>query len=280
MGENRAVSDFRRALVLGSGGATGIAWELGVLSGLTKGGVEVGDAELVVGTSAGALVAARLTTDSLDTFSARSAERAGRLGVPELARLLAAQLSPSRRHALAWLGNRATRSWTQQAQDDWVGLVAAGLSGLPWPEQLVIVATEVASGRPAYFSASRPVDLAAAVAASCAVPGVFPPVRIEGRLFFDGGLRSPANLDVADSAVRVLAVAPLTGSVRPHRRPAAQAAQLARGGARVVLIEPDAAGRRAIGVDVLSASRVGAAHRAGEASGRRRAAPALAVWTR
>jgi hypothetical protein len=48
----------------------------------------------------------------------------------------------------------------------------------------------------------------------------------------------------------------------------------------VVLIEPDAAGRRAIGVDVLSASRVGAAHRAGEASGRRRAAPALAVWTR
>jgi NTE family protein len=280
MGENRAVSDFRRALVLGSGGATGIAWELGVLSGLTKGGVEVGDAELVVGTSAGALGAARLTTDSLDTFSARSAERAGRLGVPELARLLAAQLSPSRRHALAWLGNRATRSWTQQAQDDWVGLVAAGLSGLPWPEQLVIVATEVASGRPAYFSASRPVDLAAAVAASCAVPGVFPPVRIEGRLFFDGGLRSPANLDVADSAVRVLAVAPLTGSVRPHRRPAAQAAQLARGGARVVLIEPDAAGRRAIGVDVLSASRVGAAHRAGEASGRRRAAPALAVWTR
>ena len=270
---------MRRALVLGSGGTTGIAWELGVLAGLSRAGLPL-EADLVVGTSAGAVVAAWLTTTgTVPGQDSVPRERAGRLRAAHVARLLGAQVYPSRRHAVAWLGARATRAWTPEAEAGWVELVAPGLSGLAWPANLVIVATDAASGRPAFFSAGQPADLAAAVAASCALPGVFPAVRIDGRLHFDGGLRSPANLDVAVGADVVIAVAPLSGAVRPHRRPVHQAAQLAKAGVRVVLIEPDLAGRAALGPDVLAPGRSGRAFDAGLAAAERHSAEALAAWS-
>ncbi len=270
---------MRRALVLGSGGATGIAWELGVLAGLARAGVSL-DADLVVGTSAGAVVAAWLTTSgAVPDVGEAPRERAGRIGSADIARLLAAQLHPSRRHAVAWLGGRATAAWTPAAEADWVGRFAPGLAGLPWPANLVIVATDATSGRPAFISARQPADLAAAVAASCALPGVFPAVRIDGRLHFDGGLRSPANLDVAAGADAVIVVAPLSGAVRAHRRPGHQAVHLARAGTRVVLIEPDLTGRLALGPDLLAPERTERAFAAGLAAARRHAAEALDAWS-
>lgn len=270
---------MRRALVLGSGGATGVAWELGVLAGLSRAGLSL-DADLVVGTSAGALVGAWLTTSgALPGLAGVRRERAGRIGAPHLARLVAAQLHPSRRHAVARLGARATRVWTSAAEADWVDRIGEGLFGLPWPANLVIVATDAASGRPTFFSAGQPADLAAAVDASCALPGVFPAVRIDGRLYFDGGLRSPANLDVAAGADVVIAVAPLSGALRAHRRPVHQAAALARAGARVVLIEPDLAGRFAMGPDVLAPERTERAFAAGLAAAARHSAEALTAWS-
>jgi len=270
---------IRRALVLGSGGATGVAWELGVLTGLSRAGVRL-DADLVVGTSAGALVAAWLTTSgAVPELDETRRERAGRIGPTHVARLVAAQLHPSRRHALAWLGARAMSAWTPGAEAGWVDRVGEGLSGLAWPASLVIVATDATSGRPAFFSAGQPADLAAAVAASCALPGVFPAVRIDGRLHFDGGLRSPANLDVAADADVLIAVAPLSAAVRANRRPVRQAAHLARSGVRVVLIEPDLAGRVALGPDLLAPGRSEGAFAAGLEAGARHAAEALAAWT-
>jgi len=270
---------IRRALVLGSGGATGVAWELGVLTGLSRAGLPL-DADLVVGTSAGALVAAWLTTSgAVPALDDARRDRAGRIGPNHVARLVAAQLHPSRRHALAWLGARAMSTWTPVAEAGWVDRVGEGLSGLPWPASLVIVATDTTSGRPAFFSAGQPADLAAAVAASCALPGVFPAVRIDGRLHFDGGLRSPANLDVAADADVLIAVAPLSAAVRANRRPVHQAAHLAKSGVRVVLIEPDRAGRAALGPDLLAPERSERAFAAGLETGTRHAAEALAAWS-
>jgi len=270
---------MRRALVLGSGGATGIAWELGVLTGLADAGLSL-DADLVVGTSAGAVVAAWLTTaGAVPGVSEAPRERVGRIGSADVARLLAAQLHPSRRHAVAWLGGRATTAWTPAAEAAWVARFAPGLSGMPWPANLVIVATDASSGRPAFLSARQPADLASAVAASCALPGVFPAVRIDGRLHFDGGLRSPGNLDVAAGADVVIAVAPLSAAVRAHRRPVRQAAQLARNGVHVVLIEPDLAGRLALGPDLLAPGKTERAFAAGLSAAARHSPEALAAWS-
>ncbi len=262
------MSNPRRALVLGSGGATGIAWECGVLAGLADAGLPL-DADLVVGTSAGALVGARLATgwsaEQLYAAARAPAARAGRLGAGALARLLAAQVYPSRRHALAWLGRLAERGWSPGAEQRWVAALAPDLAGRDWPRQLVIVATEAASGRPAYFSATAPADLAAAVAASCAMPGVFPAVRVGGRLHLDGGLRSPLNLDLAAGAAAVVALAPLTGALRAQRRPAEQRRVL---NGALALLRPDAASRRAIGTDLLDPERGRRVAAAGRAQGR------------
>src|SRR5688500_8760504 len=56
------MSDQRTALVLGGGGITGIAWEIGLLAGLAEAGTDLSDADLVVGTSAGSVVGAQLTS--------------------------------------------------------------------------------------------------------------------------------------------------------------------------------------------------------------------------
>jgi NTE family protein len=138
------------------------------------------------------------------------------------------------------------------------------------------VATDAATGRPAYFTAASGVGLDLAVAASCALPGVFPPVVIEGRAHFDGGLRSLVNLDLAEGAEVVVAVAPFSSSARAHRRPAVQARQLTS--SRVVLLEPDPASRRAMGLDPAAAGRRHRALEAGRDFGRRRAGLVRAAW--
>lgn len=274
--------EARRALVLGSGGAAGIAWHAGVLAGLAEGGAGVADADQIIGTSAGALVGAHLalgrTPAELLEFAAEPKSPLGRLSPLVVGRLIAAQLWPSRRHAVLWLGRGALRrNRSRLSESDWVARFAPGLAGLPWPERLVVVALGVETGRPAYFTARSGVDLARAVAASCAVPGVFPPVEIAGRRYFDGGLRSPANIDAALGADVIVALAPLTTAVRAHRRPEHQAGAM-RDSARVVLITPDTVSLRAFGLDPLDSRRNRAAAEAGRTQGAAWAARVREVW--
>ena len=266
-----------RALVLGSGGIAGAAWLAGVLAGLSEGGANVADADRIIGTSAGALVGARL---ALGTSPAEIASGiagtppipGGRLRVTTSVRLLLAQVAPSRRHALVWLGRAAVRS-RSMTEEAWVSAVGAGLADRDWPERLWVVAVDARSGRPAYFDSASRVPLDRAVAASCAVPGVFPPVAIHGRPTIDGGLRSPANADLARGFGRVLVIAPLYRSARAPRRPSAQVAALAPQ-SRTALIVP----QMSLGLDALDPRRSAQAAGAGRAQGLSLAAEVGRMW--
>ena len=69
------MSDQRTALVFGGGGITGIAWEIGLLAGLAEAGVDLAAADLVVGTSAGSVVGAQITSGAdLEAMFARQLE--------------------------------------------------------------------------------------------------------------------------------------------------------------------------------------------------------------
>lgn len=279
----------RRALVLGSGGATGIAWTAGAVLGLAERGVPVDDAEVIIGTSAGAVVGAQLAQglSPAEVYERASAPAPalGRVTPTVVARLLAAQLWPSRRHAVVWLGRwslaRARRAGALP-EERWLGLF--GGTGDGWPERLVVVVTSADTGRPGYVTARSGVGLARGVAASCAVPGVFPPVAfggpggLGGRRYFDGGLRSPANIDAAAGCDLVVALAPLTFSVRAHRRPDHQAAGMAPE-SRVLLLTPDAASLLAIGADPLDGMRSPRAAEAGRRQGREWADAVRDAWT-
>jgi NTE family protein len=148
---------------------------------------------------------------------------------------------------------------------------------LAWPDRdLRITAVDAESGSFRVFDRTGDVDLLHAVAASCAVPLVWPAVEIEGRHYIDGGMRSSANADLATGCDVVVAIAPLPRSMtRYHALPQ----QLARTGAkRTATITPDATSLEAIGRNVLDPSkRVGAA-RAGAAQGARLAAELAEGW--
>jgi NTE family protein len=158
-------------------------------------------------------------------------------------------------------------------------VIAARLPVHSWPDRrLSITAVDVDSGERVAFDRTAGVDLVDAVAASCAVPGVWPPVPIDGRRYIDGGIWSLANADLAAGADRVVILAPLVRGVGPITGVAAQAVALRRH-ARVVVVQPDGAAVKAIGRNVLDPARRAPAARAGCAQARSCVAQIDQVWS-
>lgn len=269
----------RRALVLGGGGVTGIAWEAGVLAGWADAGLDLARVDLIVGTSAGAIVGAHLALgrtpqDIADDHAAF--ETPGRFDWSLLWPLLVAQVLPDRERALRWVGRRAARH-ARLDEADFVARLSGLEPGTRWPATLVVPVVDATTGRGAALDASCGHDLSRAVAASSAVPGVFPPVRLGGVPSLDGGLRSPVNADLAEGCDRVLVLAPAPWALARHRRPLEQLRALGDGVAWLY-VRPDAASRRAIGRDPLNAARAAGAVAAGRVQGRTSAERAGAVW--
>jgi NTE family protein len=128
--------------------------------------------------------------------------------------------------------------------------------------RVLITAIAADDGEFVVFDRDAGVSLVDAVAASCAVPGVWPPVTINGRRYIDGGMRAPANVDVAGDCDRVVVVAPIASSFRRDMRVATQVAALASG-TRSVVVRPDAKAAAAIGRNVLDPARRAPSARAG-----------------
>ncbi|MCX5379615.1 patatin-like phospholipase family protein [Streptomyces sp. NBC_00091] len=273
------------ALVLGGGGLTGVGWESGMLYGLSRAGVDLTTADLVVGTSAGSVVGAQLTSGiSAQELYERQlgdpdGERAARLGAGVFARYALAMLRS--RDAAAYrrrVGAFALAADTG-AEAERRKVLEARLVSHEWPERrFVVTAVDAVSGEPADFDRESGAGLVDAVSASCAVPGVWPPVTVAGRRFIDGGVRSATNADLAAGYARVVILAPIALGSALVPSPAAQAARLRAAGARVLLITPSPQARKAFGRNVLDPARRDPAARAGLAQAAEHAADAAAVW--
>ncbi|MFK4145911.1 patatin-like phospholipase family protein [Streptomyces sp. NPDC004065] len=276
------------ALVLGGGGVGGIAWLTGLLAGLADAGQDVTGADVIVGTSAGSAVAAQLGSGlSLEELYARQVEPALQADeimaemdleafAAELGTVLGSGATgPEVRRAVGKLAlSAATVSEPERR-----AVIESRLPAHDWPARaLRIVAVDAGTGEPRVFGNDSGVSLVDAVAASCAVPGVWPPVSIEGRRYVDGGVRSAANADYADGASRVLVIVPM-GAAEPFPSDAPLercVADLRARGAEVAVIEPDEASRAAVGANPLDPATRRPAAEAGRAQGR-----ATAVrWTR
>ncbi|MFG1649938.1 patatin-like phospholipase family protein [Micromonospora sp. NPDC049275] len=276
---------MRRALVLGGGGVTGVAWELGLLAALAERGVAVAEADLVVGTSAGSVVGAQVRSGVPlqglyeEQLVPPTGETAARLGLWVVARLLwAGGRTRDAVRSRARIGAMAVAARTPSEASQ-RAVIEARLPVREWPRRrLLVTAVDAASGEFVVFDGADGVSLVDAVGASCAVPGVWPPVTIGARRFVDGGMRSSVNADLAAGARRVLVLAPTSASFGPMPRLAAQVAELRAAGSRVVVVTPDAAARAAIGRDVLDPARRAGAARAGWAQAATVADEVLALW--
>ncbi|MEW9550062.1 patatin-like phospholipase family protein [Nonomuraea sp. NPDC050783] len=269
----------RKALVLGGGGVAGIAWTTGVLAALADSGVDVTDADRVVGTSAGSAVAAQVTSGlpladllARQTDPARQTpELASGVDMAELwARLQAAyESSPDPAEQRRRVGELALAAATV-TEAERRAVIEARLPVHEWPERdLVITAVDARTGEPRLFTPGSGVGLVDAVAASCAVPGVWPCVRIGGVPYMDGGVRSSTNADLAEGFDPVLVIAPMPDLGRPSWS--------ALGGT-VEVIGPDEASLAAFGADPLSPESRTPSARAGYAQGRAVADKVAALW--
>ncbi|MGN6794739.1 MAG: patatin-like phospholipase family protein [Streptosporangiaceae bacterium] len=276
-----------KALVLGGGGVTGIAWEIGVLAGLAERGVDLTDADLVVGTSAGSVVGVdmRSGTSLADLYHTQTqppggSEICARMGLGVMAGYLRAMLfSRKPEAARARVGAMALRAKTE-TEEARRRVIESRLPIQQWPAgRLQITAVDAVTGDLAIFDAASNVRLLDAVGASCAVPGIWPPVTINGRRYIDGGIRSAANADLAAGCDTIIIIAPLVSGYGPLASPVNQARALSEAGALVTVIKPDKAALRAIGRNVLDPARRPAAALAGYVQAESVARETKAVWS-
>ena len=269
----------RHTLVLGGGGVAGIAWMTGLLAGLAHAGDDLTGADVLIGTSAGATVAAQVGSGlALDELFARQAEPARQSAeiaadvdlakfAEEIAVYLAGAASPA--DTLRRIGTYALEAQTvpESARR---AVIESRLPSQDWPaREIRLVAVDAETGEMRIFDARSGVLLVDAVAASCAVPGIWPPVTIDGQRYMDGGVRSSDNADLAAGAERITIISPLGyDSQLPSALPLRDvAAALREAGSAVTVVTPDAASLAAMGANPLDPATRTPAARAGRAQG-------------
>lgn len=277
---------MRRGLVLGGGGVTGIAWETGLLLGLQDLGVDLTDADAVVGTSAGSVVGAQITTGNslIDLYDYQvsqplqaplaSISPVVLLGFARSMLRARGDLEAFGRYVGQWSMRRAAAGRLPSVE----ARFAAIRERLPVQEwgpdgRLRVTAVDVGTGALRVFDGTDDASLVEAVAASCAVPGVYPPVPIGGRHYVDGGARSGSNADLLADCDRVLALTPVDRAIGPMRT-----AGRLLGSVPHLVVSPDADSVAAIGKNVLDPARRAASARAGRAQAAAVAPLAHEIW--
>ena len=300
------MSERRRALVLGGGGPVGVGWEAGLAAGLATAGVELLRADTIIGTSAGSITGAYLAggadatqlADEVADLFTRSVEDSGvdRIPVAGLAGVIDLLIgaiadtndtTPPERFAR--VGAIALEAETID-EDAFVGAVGREFGARPWPSGFSCTAVDTATGEFVVWDEAAGVGLDRAVASSCSVPGIYPPVTINGARYMDGGVRSPLNADLAGGhdAVVVVSVMPLElpagfEDERFQRFFDAQQAEidgLRTAGARVEVIAPDEEflGVSGYGMSLMDFGLITPAVEAGFRLGKAEAGRIATIW--
>jgi NTE family protein len=174
-----------RALVLGAGGPVGRAWQTGLAAGLAGLGFDFGAADLILGTSAGAIVGAEIALGlDLRAFLSSPAPSAPPARTPPpgfremMAAIARAALSPAPEAERRKIGQFALSAEVPGEETAITRANLAGVAGRPWPPGFRAACVSTRTGELRVWSASSGVRLETALAASSALPGVWPPITI------------------------------------------------------------------------------------------------------
>ncbi len=279
-GTEQSRAGHRRALVLHGGGSAGNAWEIGVISGLLRSGVDVTEADLIIGTSAGATATAQVTSASptklLTAILDAPSPQRGDPGGPSVGRppmgpaidhmertnqiIAAAKHASDMRRRMGAAALEMDAASDGSGQERWRATVAARLPSHRWPGRAILItAVDAHTGEPVVFDRHSGVDLVDAVAASTANGFGVPPFGIGNDRFIDGGYRRNENADLAVGYEQVLVLSPFGGRSRHpeewHMQLAAQVDELRSSGSAVETIFPDGNSREAFGSNMMDPSR-------------------------
>jgi NTE family protein len=281
-----------KAIVLGGGGPLAVAWECGVFAGLVNQGAAGLRPDFMLGTSAGAIVGAQLAAgrNPVQMAEAIVAEKTGTpppgarhsfsaAAVAKLPELFAKSGSQAGRIEI---GAYALAAQTPEDESSYVARMQRHIGIETWPDgAFAAVALDALSGEARMLDRNCGGSVAACVAASCALPGLSPPVTIGGRRYIDGGFRSATNADLLSGFDTILIISFRLQGIPGERmlqRASAQAALLQEAGVRVLMVSPDEAVLDAIGPNSLDVRRRPAVTSAGVAQGESAAAQIAEFW--
>lgn len=308
-----------KALVLSGGGSVGIAWQTGFAAGLASEGVDLADAAAIVGTSAGSATGAQLAlrfdmAKRVDRYRERAGQavrgtvderggsqqggarrqgtsrqggsrQGGALGpLMEAMRSAEGAASPEERRAM--IGAFALKAETGD-EEQFVDSFRY-LNDHEWPEHYRCTAVDAATGEFRVWDHAAGVPLPRAVASSCAVPGVYPPITIDGARYIDGGMRSGTNADLVEGHDKVLILGMRAGAGVPaggDERAARARAMIEReqkvlrdAGAEVLVTGPDAESAASFGTNLLGGSNLAEVAEQGMRQGAKAAAELAGFW--
>lgn len=256
------------ALVLGGGGITGIAWMLGILKGLHDRGIDLTTADTVIGTSAGSVVGAQITSGHhLDALYAEQleppdAEIGAEFPIGSLLRMVLPTLLPgSPRTKRRRVGAAALRAHPAGGHER-IEVIRSRIEVTTWPadRDLRVTAVNAETGEFVVWDRDSGADIVLAVASSCAVPVIWPAVSIHDTPYIDGGMRTPANADLAHFADTAVVLAPIPRAINPL---GAVRRQMQRLPSKSALVVPDQESTRTFGRNVLDPAKRADAARTG-----------------
>ena len=270
--------------MLAGGGLAGIAWETGLLLGIADLAPDAArallDADVLLGTSAGATVAAQIGSGTgLDTLfaaqvSADTHELDPGTSVDDLVeRFVTALAAPA-----ATPAERLRRIGVIASSTDTVAeplrraVIEHRLPSWEWPaRELRLTAVDVGTGELIVIDRDSGIPLVDAVAASCAVPGAWPPVTVGDRRLMDGGVASSVNVSVASDCDAVVVLVP-SSPTAPSAFGEGAAAEIAAFPGEAVAVFADDASLTAFGANALDPACRTPSAEAGRAQGHREAA--------
>ena len=294
-----------RALVLGGGGPVGIAWETGLAAGLAEGGTDVGQADFIMGTSAGSAVGAQLALGrnprdmAIGIRNQTSGQSQRALNDP-VQTAPTADLTPlmgfmARLYSGDGGADEVRREIGRFAlaaktigEEDFIATFGRMVGEAAWPsKRYLCTAVDTADGSFATWDNDSGVPLGRAVASSCSVPGIYPPITINAKRYMDGGMRSGTNADLAKDYERVIVVAVRAGTAAQQATPMAEAGRkrlegemdvIRANGGQVELIVPDEEAVGILGINLMDFRQREPALDTGIRQGRAEAARLKAFW--
>lgn len=269
-----------KALVLAGGGVLGIAWETGFLAGLESQGVVVTNADYILGTSAGAVVAVQSTATSMKKLYRDQVDGTGAYEPPitdvDVPKMLEEWRDIVENTPDAVECRKIVGSWALEKdrvpEPERLAIIKSRLPSHEWPEKLIgITVIQADTGEFKVWNKFSGVSLVDAVAASCSVPRVWPAVTIDGTRYYDGGLRSNTNTDMAEGYAKVLVLKVSDLPDQPDVRDISDASE-------VYTITLDEASARVRGENPMNPDLRSTVAKAGYAQGVRMADDVRAFW--
>lgn len=206
-----------KAVILGGGGVTGIAWEIGVITALLQEGINLSDADVIIGTSAGSFVGTALASgyDMKKLYDSQFIRNESEVNVSVSSEVMKSWAEAfiygkdDKKKIGKLFGDISKKYPSKISKEDRQAVVESRLTTTIWPSKLKVTAVDAETGYLHVFDKDSGASLINAVNASGAVPGLWPMVTFNDRNWIDGGMVSSTNAFLADSYDKVVILSPM-----------------------------------------------------------------------